>query len=203
MKSRSDLDLFSKPLIVGASVSADWAALSPGKRLAHRHNSEADVRVIARGGQTGASVLGLLRPRDLDDRSLIIGFDLFFWDSARGSLEVSLKKLDELVAEAEKRRIPLVIGDIPELAPGFQPSRAALNKKLRSLQAESSLVRIIPLEKIYLEVMANGYVEIRGKRYTFFDLVPDGLHIGDVAADFLADLIYETLRARPQNEVSA
>lgn len=203
MHSKNDLDLFSKPLILGASISADWAAMSPGKRLAHRHNQESQVQVLARGGQTGASVLGLLRSHDLDDRSIVIGFDLFFWDSTRADVSASLKKMEALVADAEKRKLPLVIGDIPELAPGFQPARKVLNKKLRELAAKSPLMRLIPLEKLYLQVLADGFVEIRGQRFTFFDLVPDGLHIGDVAADFLADLVYETIRSRPEKEVSA
>ena len=204
MSGPNDSVLFSKPLIIGASVSADWASLSPGKRLAHRHVDKPQVKVIARGGQTGASVLGLVNSKDLEDRSIIIGLDLFFWDSARGNLESAFKKLQFLVSEAERLKIPLLIGDIPELAPGFQPLRDALNERLRLLQAASPVVRIIPLERLYVQILRDGHLDIRGRRYTFFDLVPDGLHIGDVASDFLADVVYETVRpSESSSEVTA
>lgn len=203
MPTRTDSELFAKPFIVGASISADWVAHSPGKRLAFRHSKNSDVRVLARGGQTGVTVLNLLKSQDLEDRSVIIGFDLFFWDSVRGNLKSVNERLDRLAAEAERIGVPLIIGDVPELIPGFQPLAQAINEKLYALQSRSKVLRVIPLEKLYLQMMETGYVEIKGHRYTFFDLVPDGLHIGDVASDFLADLVYETIRPTQSPEISA
>ena len=109
-------DQFSRPLIVGASISADWAAASPGKRLSSRFSS--DIRVIARGGQPGSKMLTQVRAKDLEDRSIVIGFDLFFWDSARGSIDDSLREFRKLVIETKRLGIPFIVGDIPELLPG-------------------------------------------------------------------------------------
>ena len=191
---KSDAELFAKPLITGASISADWASLSPGKRLAERLAKSPDIRVIARGGQTGASVLAGVTPTVLKDRSVIVGFDLFFWDSTRASVAPSLKALKTLVAQAQANNIPLLIGDIPELVPGHQPMRRQLNEAIYSACGAAKNCFVIPLDELYQKISKDGFVEIKGKKYSFFDLVPDGLHIGNVAGDYLADLIYQTLR---------
>jgi hypothetical protein len=194
LNSKTDAEMFSKPLITGASISADWASLSPGKRLAERLVKSPDVRVIARGGQTGASVLAGVTPSVLKDRSIIIGFDLFFWDSTRASAEPSVKALKTLVAQAQERDIPLIIGDIPELIPGHQPNRKELNQMIyRSCKAAKNCF-VVPLDELYQRITREGFVEIKGKKYSFFDLLPDGLHIGSVAGDYLADLVYKTIR---------
>lgn len=191
---KPDSELFSKPLITGASISADWASLSPGKRLSQKLVSTADVKVVAQGGQTGASVLSRVTPSVLKDRSIVIGFDLFFWDSTRSSIDGSLKALKRLVAEAEALRIPVVIGDIPELIPGHQPSRKSLNEAIYRVCKSSQSCYVVPLDALYKQMLKDGFVEIKGQRYTFFDLVPDGLHIGSLAGDYLADLVYKTIR---------
>lgn len=186
--------MFEKPLIVGASISADWAAQSPGKKLSSRFNG--DIRVHARGGQSGASMLSSLSPRMLEDRSIVIGIDLFFWDSARADVSASLEAFRKLVLDTRRLGIPLIVGDIPELLPGFQPGRRELNQMIHRAEKANDHVRVVPLEDLYLRILRDHSLEIRGKKYSFFDLVPDGLHVGDVAAEFLADLIHDTIRAR-------
>lgn len=192
----SDLQLFSKPLITGASISADWASMSPGKRLAERLSPKTDVRVIARGGQPGASVLNGVTPAVLKDRSIVIGFDLFFWDSTRASADAGVRALKTLIANAEKAGVPVVIGDIPELIRGHQPARKELNQMIYRACKSAKNCYVIPLDALYQRISKDGFVEIKGKKYSFFDLVPDGLHIGSVAGEFLADLVYETIRPR-------
>lgn len=197
-----DAQLFSKPLITGASISADWASMSPGKRLAQRLAASPDIRVIARGGQTGASVLAGVTSGVLKDRTIIVGFDLFFWDSTRASVAPSLKALKNLVSQAAELNIPLLIGDIPELVPGYQPMRKVLNDAIYEASLTAKNVYVIPLDALYQQVSRDGFVVIKGQQYSFFDLVPDGLHIGDTAGDYLADLIYATLHPRVLKEVA-
>ncbi len=187
-------NLFAKPLIVGASISADWAAASPGKRLSSRFTS--DIRVIARGGQPGAKMLPQVRARDLEDRSIVIGFDLFFWDSARGSVEEASLQFRKMVIETKRLGIPFIVGDIPELLPGFQPGRRELNQMIRRAAAAHDHVYVVPLDELYTRILRDHSLEIGGRQYSFFDLVPDGLHIGETASEFLADLILETLRSK-------
>lgn len=39
-------------------------------------------------------------------------------------------------------------------------------------------------------LIQQGFLEIKGRKYTFKELVPDGLHLVEVAGEFLADRIY-------------
>jgi len=187
-------NLFLKPLIVGASISADWAAQSPGKRLSSRFTS--DIRVIARGGQPGAKMLTQVRGKDLEDRSIVIGFDLFFWDSARGAVDDSLREFRKMIVETQRLGIPFIVGDIPELLPGFQPGRKELNQMIRRAAGANDHVHVVPLDDLYQRILRDHSLVIGGREYSFFDLVSDGLHIGETASDFLAELILETLRAK-------
>jgi hypothetical protein len=189
-------DLFLRPLIVGASISADWAAHSPGKRLSSRYTRPSDIRVIARGGQPGSKMLGQVGARELSDRTIVIGFDLFFWDSARADAADSLRELRRLVIETARLGIPLVIGDVPELLPGFQPGRKELNQMIRRAGVSNDHVFTVPLDDLYQRILREHSLEIGGRNYSFLDLVPDGLHIGETASDFLADLIFDTLQSK-------
>jgi hypothetical protein len=187
-------NLFLRPLIVGASISADWASTSPGKRLSSRFTS--DIRVIAKGGQPGSKMLPQVRGKDLEDRSVVVGFDLFFWDSSRGMIEESLREFRKMVIETKRLGIPFIVGDVPELLPGFQPGRRELNQMVHRAAVAHDHVYVVPLDDLYQRILQDHVLEIGGKEYSFFDLVPDGLHIGETASEFLAELILETLRSK-------
>jgi hypothetical protein len=193
--SETDRELFARPLIAGASVSADWASLSPGKRLSYRYTDKPNVVTVARSGHPSLDVIPLLTDKVLSDRSIIVGFDLFFWDSVNENPQASIDGMKALVAKAKKRGIPVVFGDIPELLAGHQPGRAKLNKALRELRANGHCV-LVELDELHRDVMRHGGLKVNGRLYTLRELVPDGLHIGDVAGEFLADLVHKTIRGR-------
>ena len=114
-----------KPLITGASVSADWLSDSPGKRLALRHTPKSNIKVIARGGNTSATTVATLKDSDLKDRTSVIAIDAFFWDSTLATSKASVETLRKLVERTEKLGIPLVLGEIPLLLPHWQQSACA------------------------------------------------------------------------------
>src|SRR5688572_12287197 len=88
--------LLEKPLITGASVSADWSTSSPGKTLALRYTEKANIRTIAFGGRPGREVIKDIRPQDVKDRSIIMAVDFLFWDSTLSETGPSIKALDSL-----------------------------------------------------------------------------------------------------------
>jgi hypothetical protein len=192
----SDDELFSKPLIIGASVSADWASLSPGKRLSYRHTDRANVLTIAKSGHPGIDVLRDVTDKKLEGRSIVIGFDLFFWDSGRADATETLTAMRKLVKRTGELGIPLVLGDIPELIPGYQPIRRELNQMIHRACDSEPHCTVIRLDDLHKQVMRDRALTIKGKKYTFRELVPDGLHIGDVAGEFLADHVHEAIRAK-------
>lgn len=191
--SQKAAQIFSKPLIIGASVSADYLSASPGKRLALRYAKPQDIHVIARHGRAGRDTVHLLHEKDVKERSVLIGMDLFFWDSTLDHPERSIKTLHHLVELVEKYRIPFILGDIPELLPGWQYSRKLIQDEIHRVCHQSPYCLLMPLEHVYKDVLREGGITYQNKQYELWDLVPDGLHIGDVAGNYLADIMLETL----------
>jgi len=182
-----------RPLIIGASVSGDYLTASPGKRLALRYTSAEQIKVIALKGYPGREILKSVNESTLKDRTAVIAMDLFFWDSVKGSVPESLKALQKLIDLAAKNKIPLVIGEIPEFSPQFQPHAEILNKRIHELCKNSSECRILPLNHLLRQALMDGYIIQGGIKYSIQSLLPDGLHIAAPASDYLADKISELL----------
>jgi len=186
-------ELFKKPLITGASVSAGYGTASPGRRLSLRHTTEKNINTVAAGGTSGIDLEARLGEDVLEDRTVILAMDFFFWDSTLASSDKSEAAIDNLIAKAEKLGIPIVLGDIPELLPGRQPSRKTLNAKIEKACARYERCVVLKLDELARRVRREGGLEIKGRYYPFHELVPDGLHLSAVAADYLADFIQQQL----------
>ena len=188
--------LLARPLITGASVSADWSSFSPAKKAALRVTPAKNIRMIAFGGTPGIRIWPRVRGEDLVDRTLIAAVDFFFWDSTLPSPTESIETLHDLVGCARKLEVPLVLGEIPELLPGRQPNRARLNREIADAASTSPLVRVMPFDRIHREILRTGAIHYRGRAHSLRELVPDGLHLSEVAGDYLADQ-FESLFLRP------
>lgn len=192
MSANADNDKFleklmAKPLIVGASVSADRATPSPGKRLALRYTTPSEIKTIAVGGMPSIKVLPSVKTKDLQDRSIVIGLDLFFWDSTLASPTASIQALGKLMEEAKGLKLPVVIGEVPELLPGMQPSRVAINQAIHKQCTSTKNCYVMKLDTLLKQVLSDGYLSVKGRKYTLPELVPDGLHLGPVAGEHLAN----------------
>ena len=184
-------EAFKKPLIIGASVSADYQTQSPGKRLALRYTTEKEVHVMAQRGKPGKEVLQSLKLDSLKDRTAIVGLDLFFWDSFNGSPMESLKAMEKLFKMAKSLNIPLILGEVPELVPFYQKSVFAINDKMKELCQGYSSCKILPLNQILRKTLSDGFIIQGGKKYSIEALLPDGLHLATPASEYLADRIAE------------
>lgn len=187
--------IFERPLILGASVSADYLSNSPGKRLALRYTDKKNIRIIAKNGCPGRETVKLIHETDLKDRTVAIGIDLFFWDSTLPSPQTSLHALHKFDQMMTEHRIPYVIGDIPELLPGWQQSRKEIQNEIHKLAKENPLCHLFSLDHLYKEVLRDGYIHYKGRQHQLWELIPDGLHIGDLAGNYLADKIAELLKS--------
>ncbi len=183
--------LFKAPLIVGASVSANFGTDSPGKRLARELGHSNDVLTIARGGTPGKEVLKQISDRELDGRSLVIAVDLLFWDSSLSNCEASIASLDRFLSQLSERKIPIVLGNIPALLPDRQPCRLKLNRHIHDVVKKDPTRVLLDLESLHEDVMKKGYLTIRGQRHPIWDLIPDGLHLSRLASDFLSEQILQ------------
>jgi hypothetical protein len=184
-------ELLQKPLIVGASVSSGFGTEGPGDRLAKRFTAPENIVNVAVPGATGRSHTEGLTPDLVKDRSVILAMDFLFWDSVYPDTRPSVQALDRLIRLAGARKIPLVVGDIPSLLGARQVSRATLNKEIRDRCTARKSCYVLKLDDLHRKVMQDRYLEVNGRRYSFRELVPDGLHLADVAGEFLADQIYQ------------
>ena len=184
------------PLILGASVSADQNSLSPGKKLAKRLNPNSDIKVVAKGGTTGLELLRSVKDASFEGRSSVIALDLFFWDSGLPDSAPSIAALKKLVAIAKSKKLPLALGSIPELLKGRQPGREKLNAAIEQECAAYSACAVMPFDELHKKLLKDGFLEIEGKRRTFKEMAPDGLHLAGFAGDYLAKKLEEILQAR-------
>jgi lysophospholipase L1-like esterase len=187
---------FKAPLIVGASVSGGYAAEGPGTVLSKRYTEARNVRTIAYNGTPGHVVLKNVPSHTLKDHSIVIGVDLFFWDSIYPTGQASVAALKKLVQAAEEARIPLVLGDIPDLIPGFQSQRALLNQELKAACTRYKQCYLVPLSEVFQQIQKDRHLVYNSKRYTIRELLPDGLHLGPVASAYIADMIETMIVAR-------
>jgi hypothetical protein len=188
--------ILQRPLIAGASVSADAQSASPGKKLALRFTSASMIRTAAAGGRTGAESIKTLHESDLQDRSIILALDFFFWDSALPSADQSIAALDKLVEMSTQSKIPLVIGNIPELIPGNQPSRGRLNEAIAQKCTQQKNCFVMSLSELHEQVRRDGYLKIQGKNVKLSEIIPDGLHLSHQGSDELANRLETLLSAQ-------
>lgn len=189
-------DMMSKPLIIGASVSADRATNSPGKRLALRYTPATEIKTIAMGGMPSTKILAMMKEADLKDRSIVVGLDLFFWDSALPSSRPTIQGLQNLVERTGALSIPLVLGEVPELLPGMQPSRMAINKAIVEMSNNAANCSVMNFDLLLQQVLSDGYLLVKGRKYTLQELVPDGLHMGAVLSEELANRLASKLQEK-------
>jgi hypothetical protein len=182
-----------RPLIVGASQSANWGTTSPPERLALRHTTPSRILRVADGGAPGRRMIPKVSDAMLADRTSVLSTDVLFWDSTLHDAGPSIAALRDLVERAASHQIPIVIGDIPELLPGRQPTRTALNAAIHATCTRQRRCTVLPLDQLHRRVLQQGYLEIEGRRYTMSALLPDGLHLSTPAAEYLAEAFEKTL----------
>jgi hypothetical protein len=185
-----------RPLITGASISADRLTTSPGKRLALRYTKSDQIQTVAFGGRTGKEIIKALSPGALKDRTAVLAVDLFFWDSILPQAGPSIEALHHLIDQVKEKNIPIVLGEIPELLPGHQPSRGQLNAAIKEASKSYDKCYVMPFSRLFSKIKKDGFLKIGNRHYSFFDLAPDGLHIGEKASEYLANVMHDEMLGR-------
>ena len=111
--------LFSTPTVVGASVSAGFGTSTggPASILSRMLNPAAKIDNQALSGATSVQILRRFETQQKDP-SIILGFDLFFWDAARNECGEPFVESTKKFFKAHKdKKTPMVIGRIPVGAP--------------------------------------------------------------------------------------
>lgn len=185
--------LLHRPLLVGASITADRGTMSPGRRAALEFTDPSEIVTIARSGWAGKRILRELGPNALRGRSIVVGVDLFFWDSLEADPQESVKAMKALVDRAARENVPLMLSEVPELIAGKQPGRPRLNREILRLCKIAHGCYTIPLDQLHRRIVKEGGLRVGQKFYAVNELLPDGVHLSDPAAQYLAEGIEEIL----------
>ena len=184
-------DLFSRPLVLGASISAGYGTRDGGLGtvLARKINAESKVINKAQSGATSVQSTAHLN-LDAFDPSIILGLDLFFWDAAR---EQTGKKFEEntsrLFRFSKEKNIPMIIAKVPVLDLPFIGSRAdalkqsalKVNRLLERLSLETGHVLLYDPVPCFM-AMGDGNYFI------------DGLHLSEEGNKYCADYFLKSIK---------
>ncbi len=104
--------LFSRPLVIGASVSAGFGAgQGPGTILSRELNPSARVTNRSISGASSMAATSFF-PRQLP--SIVLGFDMFFWDTVRSTCDANfVTQTRAFFRRYRDAGVPMVIGKIP------------------------------------------------------------------------------------------
>lgn len=189
--------LFARTLVVGASVSDAIVDRNPTKRFLRRLGVLERSRTHAQDGALATRMLSTLKKSWLDECTAVIGIDLLFWDSVIGLGDPRAARafLKGFFNELRSRKIPIVVGRIPGFHP-LQIHRDELNEAThaevrQSLESGHRAV-VLPLDELFEQVSRDRGLEIDGKHHRLADLIPDGLHPGPIAAEYISKRLETT-----------
>ena len=194
--SEKTKSFLSRPLILGASVSSGKHTKGPGDRAAEMAGSTS-IQNLARSGQK-ATQYEFLQEAVVADRTSIIAIDLLFWDSTARDTRKSIETTNKLLSYAKKKQIPLVLGDIPLVVTGWrsllkpQRNRDILNSYIRSVCRPENNCLLLEFDRLH-RVSSSVGITIKGKKYFYRDLAPDGKHLNAVASEHVAEMIVDLL----------
>lgn len=194
------LGVFDRPLIAGASVSADFGATSPGRYIAEMVGVK--PLIIAHIGSSGSAseLLPELTPEVLSNASVIIALDIMFWDSWRKDCARGIQAAHTLFDKAVEAQVPIILGTVPKIEVDFitlvvagveihqQRCVEELNTVIRALCTLKNHCLLIDLANFYVEIQSGMVID--NDHYTFKDLMPDGLHLSETLSKKIAEHIY-------------
>ncbi|MFL5783924.1 MAG: SGNH/GDSL hydrolase family protein [Bacteriovoracaceae bacterium] len=171
-----EIKLFSRPLVLGASISAGYGTRDGGLGavLAKTINPDAKVINKAKSGATSVQSTSHLQLSTFDP-SIVLGLDLFFWDAAREQTGKRFEKnTKRLFDEFRERNVPMILGKVPILDLPFIGGRAKdlieSARKVNGLLEELSFTH--PNSVLYDPVPCFLSMGFGAKKY-----FSDGLHL--------------------------
>jgi hypothetical protein len=195
MTSNTDTSLFSRPLILGASISRGFGTTDggPGMVISKMINPQAKVTNNSMSGHTS-----LESTQNLDyfenNPSIVLAFDLFFWDANR---EQTGKEFEEntrkLFKTYQEKKIPMIVGRVPEGAKFPEEIRKAGEKK-SAKKINALLEELCTLDKnclLYDPMICfnkmKGPLSPEGKPY-----FGDSMHTTNLGNRFCAEIFVES-----------
>jgi hypothetical protein len=156
------------------------------------------------------------RPDVLDQASVVVGIDLFYWDAAWEYCKFTEARIPALIQNLRARNIPLILGTVPEENPElvtwnswgsyreyiWTPPAAhcleSINRQLHRYCRVQEGCFLLDLHGIIKKINAQGSLTMAdGKVYALPQIRPDGVHVSTLGSLFLAREILRSLAQRP------
>jgi hypothetical protein len=182
--------LLAHPLIVGASMSAGLEAEDPGTLLTRSVAPQAIVVNRARRHAPSADSLALVREGEIEASSLVIGLDLFYWDSF-GDCSQAVARVRAFARLLDEKGARAAIGNIPVQGGACA---GAVSKALAATCVKSRCV-VVDLRALSEKAERNGGLEIGAKFIPKSELYADGLHPTKLGSQVIAAGLGEALSA--------
>lgn len=195
MTANIDQALFSRPLILGASVSRGFGTTDggPGNVLSKMIYPDARVTNKSMSGHTS-----LESTRNLDyfetDPSIVLAFDLFFWDANREEVGKEFEdNTRKLFRTFQEKKIPMIVGLVP-IGVRFPDEIRRAGEKKSAKKINQLLGELCTLEKncllydprICFDQMKSP-LSPEGKPY-----FGDSMHTTNLGNKFCADIFVES-----------
>jgi hypothetical protein len=191
--------LFDRVVVLGASVSAEEKAPSPGRLLSRRMGtSEEHFHVFARGGAESDDLLGYLDNIDRIHPTLIVALDLFYHDFKFSLFltESRKKYLRDFIARLHSTGAVVVLGNIPNLV---LLRHEHVNQYLETLKSEFPNLVLLDVNELIEQLDREGFeAEVDGERVFLkrHQVFADRVHVNALGSALFANLLREKLRAR-------
>ena len=178
-----ELKLFSRPLIIGASISAGFGTKNGGpcEVFARMMNPKAKITNLAGNGYTSFQSTSRMN-LDKQNPSIIMGLDMFFWDAVRTEIGSRfMAHTRNVFMECHERGIPMIIGKVPIVDMPFkifnyQKNAAKVNSLLEEIcTLENNSVLVDPIE-CYINMDSEEHFS-------------DGLHLTCEGNKFCAEFL--------------
>lgn len=191
--------LFDRVVVLGASVSAEEKAPSPGRLLSrHMGTPGENLHVFARGGAESSELLGYLDNIERLRPTLIVALDLLYHDFKFSLFLTESRKeyLRDYIGRLHETGAVLVLGNIPNLV---LLRHEHVNRYLETLAAEFPNLVLLDASRLIEELNEEGIpATVDGSPAVLgrHDLFADRVHLNTLGSAVLANIIREELRAR-------
>ena len=180
-------ELFARPLILGASISANFVRKGPADRALERLGGQPRPVRLAGNGMTARRLSRRLDREAVAKASVVIAIDYLFWDASVPNLAKSLAALRKLVSLTEEEGVPLFLATIPKVTfKLWQWNREAINEALRAEAKAHPHVILIDLDQMNREITRKGSFRIGRERFAPDQIAPDGIHLSSAASEYVA-----------------
>ncbi|HEX4923824.1 MAG TPA: hypothetical protein VFV50_07050 [Bdellovibrionales bacterium] len=176
------------PLVVGASVSAEYATKSPARRaMGILGIEDRALTKFAKFGARAKALLPLVNYELVQRHTAVIATDVVFWDTLSWNAASTVAALQDFGARIDELAIPVVLGTAPLLKNHwFQPGLKQVNAAVREACETFENFHLLDLERIYETIRSQNGFSIGGRYYSVADVAPDALHLSNAACEFVA-----------------